>query len=190
MRQILALVMAMALVCSGCGEVAVERDTPAPEWDWMLWEGEMLELQRRLVRWYGICLEDEGQSTALRESYENILAGPGGLMGVIRFPEAEITLPIFHHGWEGNGFVHDPDSPFPVGEGGTAVLTMGLTTPEASALGRLLAEAEVFQICILDRILTYRITREAPGEMVADACVLVISGAGEALRLTGVPETE
>ena len=191
MRRMLALITAMILVCSGCGGIPAKIDEPAPRvelvaaGDRVFWEGECLELQRRLVRWYGINLESDRPETNFRESYDNILAGPGGLMGTIHFPDARITLPIFHDGWEGEGFVHCADSPFPVGEGGTAVLILTENQPEFLKVWQSLNTDSVFQICILDQTLTYRITEELPGE---DSCVLVISRAGDGLRLTGVLE--
>lgn len=196
MRRIMALITAMILVCSGCGGRTERTEGTVPGVDlsagsgWACWEGERLELQRRLVRWYGIHLESESPEPNFRESYENILAGPGGMMGAIHFPEAGITMPIFHDGWEGQGFVHRAASAFPAGEGGTAVLTLAENQPGAMKICQSLKTGSVFQIWILDRILTYRITEKLPDAPEEDGCVLEITREGEVLRLMGILEKE
>lgn len=191
MRRILAMITAVLLVCSGCGGMATKLDEVMPVAGekaivgWDCWEGETLELQRRLVRWYAIHLEGNRLEQDFLESYHNILAGPGGLMGAVYLPDAEITIPIFHDGWRGEGFVHEAQTPFPAGEGGVAVLQLSENQSGYLRVCQSLRPGDLFQICILDRTLTYRITEELPGE---DCCVLVIALEGGALRLTGVLE--
>lgn len=189
MRRMWALITAMLLVFSGCGETSKGINEPYPrnplaaEGAWDCWEGEELELQRRLVRWYGINLESRCPEQGFRESYDSILAGPGGMMGAIRFPDTGITVPVFHQGWAGAGFIHDGDTPFPAGEGGTPVLTLAGDRQLLLAVYQSIKQDGVFQILILDGILTYRFTEEAPEEV---GCVLVIPREGGELRLTGV----
>lgn len=192
MRKMMAWITALVLLCSGCGGKAEQLNVPVfgadleAAGDWNCWEGEALELQRRLVRWYGINLASDRPEPGFREGYGNILAGPGGMIGLIHFPDMEITMPIFHDGWEGAGFVHDAASPFPAGEDGTAVLTLAKNQWDFLKAWLSLENDWVFQILILDRILTYRIVAQLP-EASEAACVLVIDQE-EALRLTGILE--
>ena len=155
--------------------------------DWACWDGESLELQRRLIRWYGINLASACPEPGFRRGYDNILAGPGGLLGAVHFPDAGITMPIFHDGWEGEGFVHRADSSFPAGEGGAAVLTLSGDHKAFFTVCQSLKQNGVFCISILDRTLTYRITAECPEE---NSCILELSWEGKVLRLTGILEEE
>ncbi len=192
MRKMMAWVTVLVMLCCGCGGRITQLDVPAFGADlegtgnWDCWKGEEMELQRRLVRWYGLNLASDCPEPGLRESYGNILAGPGGIMGEIRFPDMGITLPIFHDGWQGEGFVHDASSPFPAGEAGTAVLTLGKNQWDFARAWLSLGDGGVFQILILDRILTYRTATKLPEEPGKPACVLVIGRGEEALRLTGI----
>lgn len=193
MRRILAMVTAVILVCSGCGGMTAKLDEVMPVAaekvvvDWDCWEGADLELQRKLIRWYGIHLEEKRLEPEFLESYQNILAGPGGLMGAVHFPDAGITIPIFHHGWSGEGFVHEAQTPFPAGESGVAVLRLSEKRSEYQEVCRMLEQGDLFQICILDRTFTYRIAEALPGE---EGCVLVIPKDGGTLRLMGILEPE
>lgn len=97
MRRIMALITAVLVLCAGCGEgpeapIPDTRAVSATVEEWRYsggWAGESLELQLRLARWYGCNLQLEHPESGFREGYDNILAGPGGIMGWVEFPHAD-----------------------------------------------------------------------------------------------------
>ena len=183
MRRMMALVTVVVLLCCGCGDdfdpgcefnrwVSGGVEIPG---DIARWEGESRELQRRLVRWYGWNLKSHRPEPGFRDAYSTILAGEGGIMGWISFPDSGTVLPLLHQGCEGQGFVHRKSSPFPTGDGGTAVLELSDEVDCRYDLWRTLGEGTVFQIHILDQMLTYRIVGLPPEEDAeADRCLLVL----------------
>lgn len=201
MRRLLVLITVLALVTAGCG--GIDPGEPAPDIraaalaveQWREcggWEGEDLELQRRLVRWYGINLRSRQPEPGFREAYDSILAGPGGIMGWVEFNEA--TLPLFHEGSVGEGFLHQLDTPFPTGEYGTAVLRLSGDQTGLWAAWLAPKTGDSFRIHILDTVVTYRIQSAERGEPLlhpADTdsrCLLVIDWDDERLVIVGVPE--
>lgn len=190
MRRMLAWITAMAVLCAGCG-ARVESPMPntrevsvvIENWiDCGGWTGEKLALQRRLVRWYHFNLRSDQPEPGYEERYHSILAGPGGVMGWVEFPDARSELPLMHEGAATEGFQHQKDTPFPVGDGGTAVLW--LHSPQRALWTGWLAPepGQVFRIHILDMTLTYRIRSVAPGRepedtaAMEDGCILVLPG--------------
>lgn len=198
MRRMLALITVLALLVAGCVCDAGER---VPDQQTVLargrgtfdgWEGETLELQRKLVRWYNWNLTANRPDWRFRETYGSILAGPGGVMGTIRFPAAEAELPLLHEGCEGEGFIHRADSAFPIGDGNT-VLIFGREQALlwASWLG--LEEGSLFEIRILDMVVTYRVTSiTAAGEYsgTAKQSVLILPGEEDSWVVIGEPVDE
>lgn len=198
MRRMLALITVLALVTAGCGGEGAGEGLQDPRAGLVApvccgtWEGEALELQRRLVRWYGINLTSPDPEPGFREAYGSILAGPGGVMGWVRFPGSGAQLPVYHEGSSGEGFVHSADSPFPAGEGGTAVLTLA---GDRAALWQAWLAPEPgmeFQVHILDRVLTYCVTSVTPGvpipegEPGEDRCLLIFFRDGGAVPVLGI----
>lgn len=197
MRRIMALAVAVMMLCCSCG--GMDRGVPPPVSDgvgaesWSGWAGERLELQRRLVRWYGFNLQSDHPEPGFRESYRSILAGPGGVMGWVEFPQGS-TLPLFHEGCTGEGFLHQKDTPFPTGEGGRSVLW--LSSRRQSQWERWLAPeaGQVFRVHILDLTVTYRIhSVEYGGSIPApepsdNQCVLIFPRTGGDLRVLGIRE--
>lgn len=191
MRKMLALFAAIALAASGCGGLETADYGGAGQADMAAaaaWEPpgavcreETLEFQRRLAMWYNLNLVSRIQDPGFRDAYRSILADTE-VMGWVWFPEVGTALPIRHEGKDpGGGFIHSRDTAFPIGGiGSQPVLWLEGRTPGALKLG----EGSVFQIHILDTVLTYRVTGVIQGEQIPEAaagedrCVLVFSGGG------------
>lgn len=202
MRRMMALVTAVLVLCGGCGvsgemPVPNTREASAAVEAWVDcggWAGERLEMQTRLARWYNLNLRSGSPEPGFSEAYGNILAGPGGMMGWLEFPNREAVLPLFHESGSGEGFCHQKNTPFPIGDDGTTVLRLNSRQPVLWA-GWLAPEpGQVFRIHILDRVLTYRIgSLVSDGTIVdtsavEDGCVLIFSESGTDLLVLGIRE--
>lgn len=195
MRRMMALITAVLVLCAGCGDEQrmAEPDTRAASavvTAWMDrggWAGESLELQRRLVRWYNLNQRSDQPEEGFREGYDSILAGPGGIMGWVEFPDNGAVLPLLHDGCAGEGFLHQKDSPFPTGEGGTSVLRLSSSQQALWSAWLPQDPGQIFRIHILDLVVTYRIPSPEPGRIPADAdCILIFPGEGEAMMVYGI----
>ena len=199
MRRMMALITAVLVLCAGCSH---DRELTMPDtraasaavaaWkDRGGWAGESLELQRRLVRWYNLNLRSDQPEPGFREGYDSILAGPGGLMGWVEFPDTGAVLPLFHDGCAGEGFLHQKDSPFPTGEGGTSVLRLSSSQQALWSAWLTREPGQLFRVHILDLVVTYRIRSPEPGMITTDdCCILIFSVDGEDLTVHGIREPQ
>lgn len=197
MRRMMALITAVLVLCVGCSHdreltMPDTRATSAAVEDWMDrggWEGENLELQRRLVRWYALNLQSEQPEPGFHEGYNSILAGPGGIMGWVEFPDTGAVLPLRHEGCTGEGFLHQRDTPFPTGEGGTSILWLSSGQQELWSAWLAMEPEQIFRVHILDLMITYRMQSPESGMIATDdCCVLIFPRAGEDLTVLGIRE--
>lgn len=143
-------------------------------------------LQRRLAENYNASLLETGTGAG---EYREILNISEGIMGYLKIPKIQVSLPIYHGSDEEvlqKGVGHLPESAFPIGGAGNhAVLTGHTGLPSARLFTDLsqLEEGDKFTVSILGETLHYQVTQirvvlpdeaealaPVPGE---DLCTLV-----------------
>jgi hypothetical protein len=159
MKRILLGVFAAVLLC-GCHSGTHRQDyTFDAELTWYCQEWiqageEAITLQKNLARWYNWNLR-EYEDGAFREKYDEILFYSDGILGSVE--AGGLHLPVYHGPGTRQGFIHDPESAFPMGQKGDHPVL--ITTAELQ-----LEVAEQFAIHILDEVYVYEVlaVREDP----------------------------
>lgn len=131
MRKSVAYLLALIMLLPGCEEKSEKHiQTDYTETisalleNWTEDSGEHRALQRELARWYNVNLYSETAEMNFQDAYDSILYYENGVMGYIELPSRGQCIPIFHGVGKG-GFVHDPQSAFPIGgRGDHSVLRM------------------------------------------------------------------
>ena len=164
MKRIVAFFVILCLTSVGC--VRQDRKVFVAEFGHQ--RAEFDPLQWNLARWYNLNLHAEKPDPGFRETYRDIVAMDGDVMGYAEFPAREMILPICHDGAV-RGLVHSAQSDFPVGGIGNHTV---LTCWEPLRL----QQGEEIVICILGEQLHYR-----RGERSQDIVTLVCGNASYTL---------
>ena len=152
MKRIFLGVFVVMLLCGCHPGMPEQKDTGTEEMSCYIreWTGageDQILLQKNLARWYNWNIReyDAGEFT---EAYNRILFYSGGVLGWAEV--GDISLPIYHGPGTRNGFSHDPQSSFPIGQKGdhAVLITTADIQPEVG---------ECFFVHILDDVYVYEV---------------------------------
>lgn len=127
------------------------------------------------------------------KEYWNTLKGPQGVMGTIRIPRIDVTLPIRHGSDEtalANGAGHLYGTSLPVGGKGThTVITAHRGVPDKELFTRLdeMRRGDVFYLAAAGQTLAYKVVRVATTDPSDTSLVRIEHGEDLATLLTCTP---
>ena len=187
MKRILLGVFAVLLLC-GCHPGAApennafEAELAGYTREWMRSGEEEIRLQKNLVRWYNWNLRAYGDGE-FRGQYGKILFYNDGILGSVE--TESMHFPVYHGPGTRQGFSHDPQSAFPMGQMGDHPVLITMADLQ-------LETGEIFTVHILDEVFAYEVvavrrkpdTSRVPG---MDYCSLI---QGDGTQFLGIRRTE
>lgn len=180
------LVLAVMLILlAGCGEGESTEECATYRSCIAAQSERQLRHRENLALWYNHALA-QGEETADVDGCG--LIAFEGIIAVVELPRGGETIPVYAQSGEG-GFALAEGSALPVGGQKLPAVLVYYDNWE----GELPAAGECFWICVLDRVLCYRIVGGSEGKTEQDVCRLQISVDGEPVTLVGVrvyPETD